>query len=175
MTVVHTTPAARPARSNGRLGERLQRMHREWLQELRAAVVETKAKDAGIWPRWSVIRYVDTVFSSQFERERRVIESLSPTIDPGQVNHLWVAGELVTMLRWQLRQHVGLCHRPTEFAVITANLLRAVEYWFAAVEGFVGPLRWDDVPAQVRQDLNSLGIETAPNWSELPVSLVTSV
>lgn len=175
MTVVHPTPVARPAHPDGRLGERLQRMHRQWLQELRAAVDETEAKDAGIWSRWNAIRYMDTVFSGRFDRERRAIESLSPTIDPDQVNHLWVAGELVTMLRWQLDQHVGLCHRPTEFAVITAKLLRAVEYWYAAVERVVGPLRWDDVPAQVRQDLDSLGIETAPNWSELPVSLVTSL
>jgi hypothetical protein len=175
MTAVHTTPAARPARSDGRLGERLQRMHRQWLQELRATVEEAKAKDSGIWPRWRFIRYVDTVFSGRFDRERRAIESLSPTIDPGQVDHLWVAGELVTMLRWQLGQHVGLCHRPTEFAVITAKLLRAVEYWFAAVEELGGLLRWDDVPAQVCQNLASLDIETAPNWSELPVSLVTSL
>jgi hypothetical protein len=175
MTVVHTTPAARLSRSDGRLGERLQRMHRQWLKELRATVEEARAKDSGIWPRWSAIRYVDTVFSGQFDRERSGIERLSPTIDPGHVKHLWAAAELVTMLRWQLRQHVGLCHRPAEFSVITAKLLRAVEYWYAEVEDAVGPLRWDDVPAQMRQDLNSLGIETAPNWSELPVSLVTSL
>jgi hypothetical protein len=173
MTAVHTTLAARPARSDGRLGQRLQRMHRRWLQDLRATVEEAKAKDTGIWPRWHVIRYVDTVFSGQFDRERSAMERLAQHIEPEEV--LWVAGELVSMLRWQLSQHVGLCHRPTEFAVITAKLLRAVEYWFAAVEGLVGPLRWDDVPAQVRQDLNSLGIEIAPNWSELPVSLVTSL
>jgi hypothetical protein len=173
MTAVHTTPAARPARSDGRLGERLQRRHRQWLKELRAAVEETKAKDAGIWPRWRVIRYVDTVFSGQFDRERSAMERLAQHIEPEEV--LWVAGELVSMLRWQLRQSVGLCHHAAEFAAVTAKLLRAVEYWFAAVEGLMGPLRWDDVPAQVRQDLNSIGIETAPNWTELPVSLVTSL
>jgi hypothetical protein len=175
MTVVHTTPVARPARSDGRLGERLRRMHRQWLQELRAAVDETKAKDAGIWPRWNAIRYVDMVFSGQFDRERSAIERLARHIEAEELTRLWVASELVSMLRGQLRQSVGLCHHGAEFAVVTAKLLRAVEYWFAAVEGLVGPLHWDDVPAQVRQDLNSLGIETASNWSEPPVSLVTSL
>jgi hypothetical protein len=150
-------------------------MHRQWLAELRATFGESNATDAGIWPRWRAIRHVDTVFSGQFDRERSTIESLGPTIGPAHVNHLWVAGELVSMLRWQLCQSVGLCHHGAEFAVITAKLLRAVEYWFAAVEELVGPLRWDDVPAQVRQNLASLDIETAPTWSELPVSLVTSL
>jgi len=162
MTVVQTTPTAQPARSDGRLGERLQRMHRQWLRELRAAVDETKAQDAGIWPRWRVIRYVDTMFSGQFERERGAIERLAQQIRPEDVTRLWVAGELVSTLRWQLRQSVGLCHRAAEFTVFTANLLRAVEFWYSEVEDAVGSLRWDDVPPQMRQDLNSLGIETAP-------------
>jgi hypothetical protein len=150
-------------------------MHRQWLKELCAGVEAAKAKDAGIWPRWHLIRYVDTVFSGRFDRERSAIERLAQQIEPEELVDLWVAGELVSMLRWQLRQSVGLCHHAAEFAVVTAKLLKAVEYWFAALEESVGPLRCDDVPALVRQELTSIGIETASNWSELPVSLVTSL
>ena len=169
---IPTTPSARPSRQ---LGDHLEGTHRKWLQDLQAEMDKATAKGADIWPRWSAIRYVDTVFSGQFDRERSAVERLTPTIDSGQVKQLWVAGELVTMLRWQLRQHVGLCHRPTEFSVITAKLLKAVEHWFATVEEVVGPLSWDDVPAQVRRELASLECETAPCWCDLPVSLVTSL
>jgi hypothetical protein len=118
---------------------------------------------------------VDTVFSGRFDRERGAIERLAQHLEPEEIIRLWIAGELVSLLRWQLRQSVGLCHHAAEFAGVTSKLLKAAEYWFAALEESVGPLRCDDVPAQVRQELTSIGIETASNWSELPVSLVTSL
>ena len=174
MTAAHTiaTPPLHPL--SGRLGDRFEQIHRQWLHDLREAVDTVEVKDSGIWGRWNAIRYVDTTFSGQFDRERGAIERLRQ-IDESHVTQLWVAGELVTMLRWQLCHSVGLCHRAAEFSDITARLLRAVEYWFAAVEDIVGPLDWADLSRQARQDMASLGTEQAPCWSDLPISLVTSL
>lgn len=169
MTATTTNSDPPLARGDGRLGPRLGGIHRQWLQELRARVEKAKAKDRDIWGRWGAVRYVDTEFSGRFDRERGAINRLAESA------LLWAAGELVSNLRWQLRNSVGLCHREAEFAILMDKLVRAVEYWFATVEDIVGPITWADLSPEARQDLSSLGIETAPNWSELPVSLATSL
>jgi hypothetical protein len=174
MTAAHTIARTPPLGPSGRLGERLEQMHRQWLHDLREAVDKVEAKDPSIWERWNAIRYVDTIFSEQFDRERGAVERLRQ-IDESHVTQLWVAGELVTMLRWQLCHSVGLCHRAAEFSDMTARLLRAVEYWFAAVEDIVGALDWADLSSQARRDIASLGTDHAPSWSDLPISLVTSL
>jgi len=169
MTAATISPAAPSTRDDGRLGLPLGEMHRQWLQELRANVRRATAKDRDIWGRWETIRYIDTVFSSRFDRERSAINRLAES------GPLWVSGELVANLRWRLRTAVGLCHHATEFSTLTDKLVRAVEYWFAMVEDTVGPIRWADLSAEVQRDLGALGIETAPSWSDLPVSLATSL
>ena len=169
MTAAPAISATPLCQLDDRLGPQLEQMHRQWLQDLRTTVGEAKAEDRDIWARWKAIRYVDTVFSGQFDRERSAINRLAE----GPL--LWVAGELVANLRWQLRNCVGLCHRETEFSVLTGKLVRAVEYWFGTVEDIVGPIRLADLSPKAREELASLGIETAPTWSELPVSLATSL
>jgi hypothetical protein len=169
MTAALPNSATLSSGANGRLGPQLRELHRTWLQELRARTEKTKTKDRGIWARWEAIRYVDTVFSGQFERERRAINQLAET------PLLWMAGELVSSLRGQLRNGVGLCHRESEFSLLIDKLVRAVEYWFTTVEDVVGPITWADLSPEARRELGSLGIETAPSWSDLPVSLVTSL
>jgi hypothetical protein len=169
MTTATITPAPPPTRADSRLGPPLGEMHRQWLQELRAKVERTKAKDRDIWARWEAVRYVDTVFSGRFDRERTAINRLA---DSAQ---LWVSAELVSNLRWQLRNSVGLCHHGTQFSILMDKLIRAVAYWFAAVEDIAGPIKWADLSHEARQDLAGLGLETAPSWSELPVSLATSL
>ena len=133
MTATLTTSGTLSSRADGALGPQLGTMHRQWLQDLRAEMDKAKAKDRDIWARWSAIRYADTVFSGQFDRERSAINRLAES------PLLWVAGELVSNLRWQLRNGVGLCHREADFAILTGKLVRAVEYWFATVEDVAGP------------------------------------
>jgi hypothetical protein len=174
MTAAYTIATPPPFPPSGRLGDRLEQIHRQWLHDLREAVDKAEEKDSGIWGRWNAIRYVDTTFSGQFDRERGALERLSQ-IDESHVTQLWVAGELVTMLRQQLCHAVGLCHRAAEFTDITARLVRAVEYWFAEVEDIVGALDWADLSSKARQDIASLGTEQAPCWRDLPISLVTSL
>jgi hypothetical protein len=175
MTAAHLTPKTSSPRREGRLGDRLAPIHRACLRDLQALVEAAKSPGRDIWPRWNAIRYVDTVFSGRFDRERHAIEKLDHMLVADEADRLWVAGELVAALRRQLRQSVGLCHRGADFTEITTNLFRAVEYWFAAVEEIVGGVSWDDVPATVREDVAFLGTDTAPAWSDLPVSLATSL
>jgi len=143
--------ATGPTRLHGRPMDRLARTHRAWLDELRTAVVHADAGESGIWPRWKAIRSLDTFLMDHFDRERKAMESLGPRIGGNGVRQLWAAGELVEALRWQLRHATGLCHRADEFSTITGKLLRAVEYWFAAVEDVVRSVEWNDLPAGVRE------------------------
>jgi hypothetical protein len=153
MITAETSSAPPSFQPDGRLGPRLERMHRQWLRELRARVEHPKAKERNIWARWEVIRYVDTEFSRQFDQERNAIGRVAE----GPV--LWVAGELVANLLWQLRNNVGLCHHGTEFSSLSGKLIRAVEYWFTTVEDVVGATRWADLSPEARQELGSLGID----------------
>jgi hypothetical protein len=142
-------------------------MHRQWLRDLRAQVDNTRAKDRNVWARWEAIRYVDTVFSSRLDGERSAIARITES------TVLWVAGELVSNLRWQLRNSVGLCHHHAEFSLIVGKLVRALEYWFAMVEDVVGPTRWADLSLEARREFASLGIE-APNGSHPSLPLAVS-
>ncbi len=148
--------ATSPSRLHGRPMDRLERTHRAWLEGLRTAVARAEARDSGVWPRWNAIRDLDTFFRDQFDRERKVMDGLGPSIGSDGVNQRWAAGELVAALRWQLRHAPALCHRTDEFSTITGKLLRAVEYWFAAVEDAVRPFEWDDLSARAREEIASL-------------------
>ncbi len=175
MTVAHLTPRPLLPRREGRLGDRLEPIHRACLRDLRAFVEAAKDEDRDIWPRWNAIRHVDTVFSGRFDRERLAVEALRHLLAADDADRLWATAELVAALRWQLRHAVGLCQHGAEFAVITGKLLKAVECWFVAVEEIAGRLSWDEVPAAVREDVTFLGTGIAPAWKDLPVSLVTSL
>jgi hypothetical protein len=175
MTVTQPVSIELSARPAGRLGDYLTPIHRRWLHDLRAVLDTVETRDADIWPRWNAIRYIDTGFSGQFDRERAAIEKLSHIIGDKKNTRLWVAGELIAMVRWQLCHSVGLCHHAGEFSAITAKLLRAVGHWFSEVEGIVGPVSWTELPIQTRQDLTSLDNENAACWSDLPISLATSL
>jgi hypothetical protein len=138
-------------------------------------VERAKEQDRDIWARWNAVRYIDTIFSGRFDRERLAIQRLEHTVTAADADRLWATGELVAALRWRLRNTVGLCHHQAEFAILCSTLLRAVECWFAAVESTVGALPWDDVPAQTREDLTFLVNGTKTAWHDLPASLVTSL
>jgi hypothetical protein len=153
--------ATRPSRLHGRPMDRLERTHRAWLGELRTAVAHADAGESGIWPRWKAIRSLDTFLMDQFDRERKAMDGLSPRIGGNGVRQLWAAGELVEALRWQLRHAAGLCHRADEFSTITGKLLRALEYWFTAVEDVMRPFEWDDLSAREREEIASLGAGVA--------------
>jgi len=149
--------ATRPSRSNERPTDRLARTHRAWLEGLRTCVAHADSSDSGIWPRWNAIRYLDTSFRDQFDRERKAMDALGPTVGGDSARQLWAAGELVEALRRQLRQSAGICHQPAEFSAVTTKLLRAAEYWFDAVECAVRPLEWDDLSARTREELAGMG------------------
>lgn len=166
MIAAETSSAPPSFQPDGRLGPRLERIHRQWLRELRARMEQPKAKDRNIWARWEVIRYLDTEFSHRFDQERSAIGRIAE----GPV--LWVAGELVSNLLWQLRNNVGLCHHGAEFSSLSGKLVRAVEYWFTTVEDVVGPARWGDLSPEARAELASVGIDL-PSRNEPPVPVAT--
>ena len=175
MTVTQPVSRTLPTRPGGRLGDKLTPIHRRWLRDLRAVLDKVEGEDAAIWPRWNAIRYIDSVFSGQFDKERAAIEKLSHTISEKQITRLWVAAELIAVVRWQLCHSVGLCHHAGEFSAITVRLLRAAEHWFSEVEEIVGPVCWTELPMQTQQALTSIDYENAQCRSDLPISLATSL
>lgn len=162
MTVAFPTDTRPAARPGDRPMDRLERTHRAWVDALRTVVSSADAAEAGIWPRWNAIRYFDTFLQDQFDRERKAMDRLGPSIGSDGVGRLWPAGELVGALRWQLRHAAGLCHWAPEFSTIMWKLVKAVECWFAAVEATIGSLEWDRLPSETRQELLSLTAEAAP-------------
>ena len=156
MTAAHsitTTPNPHPT---GRVREMLELVHRAWLQDLQSALQPPGENHSDILSRWRAIRYLDTVFSARFDRERRSIDRLSPALGDGQQRQLWAAGELVALSLWQAGHAIGLCHNDAGFTNVTETLVRSVEYWSGSVEAIVGPMNWDDVPTAVRTDLTAL-------------------
>jgi len=167
MIAAGTSSAPPSPWTNGRIGPGLEELHRAWLRDLRTRAERAKAKDRNIWARWEAIQYVDSVLSDELDRERSAVGGIAE----GPV--LWVAGELVASLRWQLRNSVGLCHHGAEFSALMGKLVRAVEHWFTTVENVVGPTRWADLSPEARREFASLGIE-APMWNPSPAAVTTT-
>lgn len=161
MTGTQQASRAMSAGSGARPADHLRTIHRGWLRELREALEKVKVTDTTVWSLWSAIRYIDTAFSPQFDRERAAIEKLCQSIEANQAKRLWAAAELITAVRWQLHHSVGLCQHADEFSRVTDRLLKATELWFAEVEGALEVLSWAQLPTQVRQDLESFPEEVS--------------
>lgn len=146
-----------------RLLDHLREVHGPWLQVVRGVLKAARPADAGIWTRWSAIRYVNTVFSIRFEQERAAVDSLQQELEGSQRARLWAAAELIAALRWQLDHLVGACHHAAEFAILTLKLEGAIEHWCREVEAVLGQLTWSDLREESRQLLRSINGQENPH------------
>ena len=139
----------------------LREVHAPWLRVVRGVLKAARPADAGMWARWSAIRYVNTVFSIRFERERAAVDGLHQELEGSQRSRLWAAAELIAALRWQLDHLVGACHHAAEFATVTLKLEGAIEHWCREVEDALGQLTWGEVADEAGRLLVLLADEAA--------------
>jgi hypothetical protein len=156
MTAISAVASPRPGQIDQQLFDQqllghLREVHARWLQVVRDVLKAARPADAGTWTRWSAIRYVNTVFSIRFERERAAVDSLHQELEASQRARLWAAAELIAALCWQLDHLVGACHHAAEFATVTLKLEGAIEHWCREVEAALGQLTWSEVPEKSRQ------------------------
>jgi hypothetical protein len=122
-----------------RLRPVLEREHLQWIQEVIAVVEPASRSDAGVWARWSALRYLQTTFPERLERERRLVEGMSADLTDDQREILWALAELLDALRLQLDHLIGLCHQAPQFALVTGKILTTLQHWCRAVEAGLGP------------------------------------
>jgi AcrR family transcriptional regulator len=122
-----------------RLSPVLEREHLQWIQEVIAVVEPASRPDAGVWARWSALRYLQTTFPERLERERRLVEGLAADLTDDQREILWALAELLDALRRQLDHLIGLCHQAPQFALVTGKILTTLQHWCRAVEEGLGP------------------------------------
>jgi hypothetical protein len=144
-----------------RLRPALEREHRQWIQEVIAVLEPAERPDAGAWPRWNALRYLQTTFPARLDKERRMVEGVVPDLTDEQREILWALGELLDALRQHLDHLIGLCHRPEQFSAITGRIVTALRHWCRAVEDDLGPLTMAVMPRQSREVLVELAPETA--------------
>jgi hypothetical protein len=121
-----------------RLRPVLEREHLQWIQEVIAVVEPASRSDAGVWARWSALRYLQTTFPERLERERRLVEGMSADLTDDQREILWALAELLDALRLQLDHLIGLCHQAPQFALVTGKILTTLQHWCRAVEAGLG-------------------------------------
>jgi hypothetical protein len=134
----------------------LEREHRQWIEEVMAALDPAQRPDAGVWARWEALRYLQTTFASRLDRERRMVEGVMPALNDVQRETLWALGELLDALRQQLDHLIGLCQRAEQFSTVTGRIVTALRHWCRAVEDGVGPLSAAAMPPQSRDALAEL-------------------
>jgi hypothetical protein len=122
------------------LRPRLEREHREWIQEVMAVLEPADRPEGGPWARWNALRYLQQTFPAHLEQERRLVAGIAPDLTAEQREILWALGELLDALRTHLDHLVGLCHRAEEFSATTGKILTALRHWCQAVEDSLGPL-----------------------------------
>lgn len=144
-----------------RLRPVLEREHRQWIQEVVAALEPAERPDAGAWARWNALRYLQTTFPARLDRERRLVEGVVPDLTDDQREILWALGELLDALRQQLDHLIGLCHRADQFSAVTGKILTALRHWCRAVEDNLGPLTIAVMPRQSREVLAQLDPEVS--------------
>jgi hypothetical protein len=128
----------------------LARDHAAWLNEVRTAIGPAQASTAGPWARWQALRYLDQTFPARVARERRLVEALGERLSETDRAQLWALGELLDVLPAYLSHLVGLCHRASEFADVTARVTAALDRWCRALEQAVGRVPTSAVPAGLR-------------------------
>ena len=146
-----TTQSLRPA---------LEREHRQWIDEVVAALAPAKGPEAGPWARWNAISYMRTNFCAHLDRERRLVQGLAAELTDEQYEILWALGELLEAQRAQLDHQIDLCHRAEQFATVTGKIVTALRHWCRAVEKDLGPLMVEAMPLQSREVLARLAPET---------------
>jgi hypothetical protein len=129
----------------------LEREHEHWLAEVAQALGPARRPEAGAWARWNALRYLETTFPGRVERERQVVQAMAARLTESQRAKLWALGELLDLLPAYLGRLVGLCHRATEFAALTARLQATLGRWCRAVEDDLGPLPACALPEELRE------------------------
>jgi hypothetical protein len=138
----------------------LEREHRQWIDEVVAALAPAKAPDAGPWARWNALRYLQTTLPAHLDRERRLVQGLAAELTDDQQETVWALGELLEAQRAQLGHLIGLCHRAEQFATVTGKIVTALRHWCRAVENDLGPLMVEAMPRRSREVLARLAPET---------------
>lgn len=139
-----------------RLLPALEREHRQWIQEVVAALEPASRPDAGTWARWNALQYLQTTFPARLDKERRMVSGMDADLTEEQREILWALGELLDALRQQLDHLIGLCHHAGQFSQVTDKIVAALRRWCRAVEDGLGPLSVAIMPRQSREVLAQL-------------------
>jgi hypothetical protein len=146
-----TNPPLRPA---------LERLHREWLEQVDAALQPARSADASIWVRWGAAQYVEHELLPHYRRELAAIGAVLARAEAGEKAHLWALGELIELLSGELGELVQLAQSGAAFAASTNKLLRALECWCRAVESAAGRGSWQALGPEARARLARLTAAT---------------
>jgi hypothetical protein len=144
-----------------RLRPVLEREHLQWIQEVMAVVEPASRSDAGVWARWSALRYLQTTFPLRLDQERRLVEGMAADLTDDQREILWALAELLDALRLQLDHLIGLCHQAPQFALVTGKILTTLQHWCRAVEDSLGPRVITILPRPSREVLALIDPEFA--------------
>lgn len=138
----------------------LRQVHADWREEARVVLEPARHPGAGIWIRWTAVRYLDTSFSERLTRELSALNCVRGCLDSAQENRLWALSELLDLLGTHAEYQTGLCQRETEFAGIADRLLRALDLWCEEVEQDIGHLHWEDLTEDCRRAFSAVASES---------------
>ena len=159
MKAVASAPGAAAVGSGSVLLPFLRQVHADWRDEARTVLEPARHPGAGIWIRWTAVRYLNTAFSERLTRELAALNGVRACLGAKQENRLWALSELLELLGTHAEYQTGLCQREAEFAGIADRLLRALDLWCEEVEQDLGHLRWDDLTEDSRRAFSAIASE----------------
>jgi hypothetical protein len=139
----------------------LEREHRQWIEDVVAALEPTSRSDAGTWARWNALRYLKTTFPARLDQERHLVDGMTGDLTADQLEILWALGELLDALRQQLDHLIGLCHHAEQFSLVTGRIVTTLGHWCRAVENGLGRHPIAVMPRRSREVLALLDPEFA--------------
>jgi hypothetical protein len=138
----------------------LEQIHAPWLDEVTAMLEPAQHDEAGIWTRWTFIRYLNTTFAQRLAREREALAGVPKHLTDSEATTLWALGELLDLECKHLHHLVGLCQHGTEFTAFAKQFVETLEQWCHAIEGDVGRVSWSEIPEPFQELLIRLTHES---------------
>jgi hypothetical protein len=138
----------------------LEQIHAPWLNEVAAMLEPTQDDEAGVWTRWSFIRYLNTTFAQRLAREREALAGVPKRLTGSETTTLWALGELLDLESEHLHHLVGLCQQGTKFTAFAGKFQETLEQWCHAIEDDLGRVSWSEVPELSQELLVQLAHES---------------
>jgi hypothetical protein len=138
------------------LAPTLHAAHEIWLREATRFLLPVSTEEGPFWSRWTAVRFMADQFTTQYRRERALLNELHPFLPPETAERLNEDGDRIGRLQEELDRvgrRRGTAHT---VSVVSQRLLHLLHSWCADIEAAAGSVPVDSLTPEGRELLLQL-------------------